>query len=138
MFSVKEGKCVIALHKGVEEFIDGLDEKARRKIFAKLKFLSEACQFNKPEQWRPLKGTMCRKYDIWELKPKPYRLAFFKDNFKGKTCFVVFAVWKKEGGKKDRELIERICGEAASVKEFWHRFKQEEECEYVGKMGGRI
>ena len=86
-----------------------------------------SCQFNKPEQWKPLRGTMCREYDIWELKPKPYRLAFFKDNFKGKNCFVVFAAWKKEGGKRDRELIGRICGEAPSIIELWNKFKRQEE-----------
>ena len=127
MFRIREGRCVVALYREVEEFIDGLDPKARRKIFAKLKFLSEACQFNKPEQWKPLRGTMCREYDIWELKPKPYRLAFFKDNFKGKNCFVVFAAWKKEGGKRDRELIGRICGEAPSIIELWNKFKRQEE-----------
>jgi len=130
-FEVIEDKCIAAVHRRVVEALIEIkrdDGKGFKRIMSKLQQLTKACHFNKPEQWKPLKGEHCRKFGIWELKPKPYRLAFFKDSCKGKEVFVFYAIWrKKETRENDRE-INKICREASLFIESWNRFKEERRC----------
>jgi len=129
MFELIEEKCVVAVYRGVLNVLVKIkreDEKRFKKVFGKIEMLAKRCFFNKPEQWKVLKGETCRKFGVRELKPKPYRLAFFKDSYKAKECFIVYAVWRKEGKKKDRKLIEQICGKAQAIKEEWITFKEKE------------
>ena len=130
-FELIENTCVVAVYKGVVrklEEIKGSDPKSFKKTLKQLQVLSIGCKFNKPEQWKPLKSKPCREFDIWELKPKPFRLAFFKDSCKGKKTFVVFAIWRKKGNREDNKRIEKVCREAALFIEKWQKFKGEAGC----------
>jgi hypothetical protein len=126
MFEIWADKCVVAVYKEVLIELKRLrkeDKKGFKKVLERIEMLARRCFFNSPEQWKPLKGEICQKFGIWELKPKPYRLAFFEDSYRNRKCFVIYEIWRKEGKSKDRKLIEKICGEAQAIKEKWEYFK---------------
>jgi hypothetical protein len=115
---------------GKLEQIKRNDQKGYKKIIKQLEMLSKGLYFNKEEQWRPLKGKDCRENKIWELKPKPYRLAFIWLNCKKLEIFIFFEIWKKEGRrKKESEKIEKLCKNAYTVLEEFEIIKQREELE---------
>ncbi|RTZ58944.1 MAG: hypothetical protein DSZ31_04800 [Gammaproteobacteria bacterium] len=127
MFDLFEEKCIVAVYEEVLnelKKIEKEDKRDFRKILKMIKMLAKRCFFNNPEQWKPLKGEICQMFGIWELKPKPYRLAFFKDFYRNKECFVIYEIWRKEGKRKDRKLIEKICSKAQTIKEKWIYFKE--------------
>jgi mRNA-degrading endonuclease RelE of RelBE toxin-antitoxin system len=126
MFELWEDECVVAVYKEVLIELKRLrkeDKKGFKKVLERIEMLAKRCFFNSPEQWKPLKGETCQKFGIWELKPKPYRLAFFEDSYENRKCFVIYKIWRKEGKRKDRKLIEKICSEAQAIKEKWEYFK---------------
>jgi hypothetical protein len=103
------------------------DLKSYKKIMKQLKMLSDGLYFNKEEQWRPLKGKDCRENNIWELKPKPYRLAFIWLNCTQLEIFIFFRLWKKEGRrKKESEKIEKLCKDAYIILGEFEIIKQRE------------
>ena len=36
---------------------------------------------------------------------------------------MIYEIWRKEGKRKDRKIIEKICSEAQAIKEKWEYFK---------------
>jgi len=127
MFDLLEEECIVAVCKSVINELKKIkkeDKREFKKVLSMIEMLAKRCFFNNPEQWKPLKGKICQKYSIWELKPKPYRLAFFKDFYRNKECFVIYKIWRKEGKRRDRKLIEKICSEAQVIKEKWAYFKE--------------
>jgi len=130
MFEILEGVCIVVVFEKVLDDLKKIqqeDLKGFKKILAKLEILSKRCYFNSPEHWKPLEGEICRRFNVWELKPKPYRLAFFKDFYRNKQCFIVYEIWRKKGKSKDKQLIEKICRKAYVIKEQWNYFKKIKE-----------
>jgi len=74
-----------------------IDERSKNKVVAHIARLAERLPLG-TEKWRHLGGR------VYELKPKPFRVACYVDE----PYIVVYAVWRKVGSKKrDRRLIEK-------------------------------
>ena len=81
------------------------DEEALKKILVYIGRLADRIP-SRREMWRHLGG------DIYELKPKPYRVACYK---KG-TYVVVFDVWRKSGKKgKDKRYINKALSREEEI-----------------------
>ncbi len=99
---------VVWVWKGFDEKFKGVikrDEKAQRKVVRWIKQLSFGIP-TQPEKAKPLKGENCKKFSVWELKPKPFRVSFAKV---GKKCIVIGTIWRKRGNSRDSEEIEKAC-----------------------------
>lgn len=125
-FKIIEENEIVAIYLEVLEELGEIkkdDKDGYNRIMNMFLLLSRGMKFNKDEQWRPLKGRNCKKHKVWELKPKPYRVAFFKDNFKDKEVFVFFAIWRKKSNKEDKRAIEKACREVETIIKIWENFK---------------
>ncbi|WP_461829529.1 hypothetical protein [Aquifex sp.] len=109
-----EGLYAVWIWKGFDKRFESLtkgDSEAQKKVVAHIKRLS----FNipsQPEKAKPLRGELCRKFSVWELKPKPFRVSFVKV---GKRCIVVGTIWRKKGHSRDSDEIEKACAEMAKI-----------------------
>ena len=102
------GVYVVWIWKGFDEEFKNLtkgNSSAQRKIVARIKRLSFGIP-TQPEKAKPLKGKTCKKFSVWELKPKPFRVSFAKV---GKKCILVGTIWRKRGNSGDSKEIEKAC-----------------------------
>jgi len=81
------------------------DSKGARKVHSWILRLAHAFPQGEGKA-RPLKGGSCESKSIWELKPKPYRVAF--------TCIcdrymLVGYMWRKRADTRDSAEIEKAC-----------------------------
>ena len=96
-----------------EKLVDNLNKKDKggaKKVMAWLNRLSERFP-NKPEMWERIKR--CTEVELFELKPKPYRVAVL---VRGNICLCVH-LWKVEKGKgsKKESDIKTACEKAMEV-----------------------
>ncbi len=63
---------------------------------------------------KPLKGGSCKGKSIWELKPKPYRVAFMC--LCGRYMLVGY-IWRKRANTRDSAEIEKACKLMAELAE---------------------
>jgi len=115
---VEELKYVIYILKKVEqEIIDMKDKKAQKKVLQNLRRLSGTMP-NNPEKWRLIKS--CEGSNVYELKPKPYRLGCYKHG----KCILVVHMWRvqKNSSSEKRKNIEKVCSTVREVKDEFERF----------------
>lgn len=100
--------------------LSGRDRKGAHKVVAWLNKLSERFP-NKPEMWEKIRR--CKDIELFELKPKPYRVAVL---VRGNICLCVH-LWKVERrkGRKKEADIETACAKAREVYDEFVRFVKE-------------
>ena len=114
----RSGSNVVCVTDELEEQIRGLDKKSRKRVLQYLYRLADRFP-NKPEQWQKLKGSDCE--DVFELKPKPYRVAclVYKRRY-----ILAYYLWRVQSnrskGKSDE--IGKACRMAQEVKDGFKRF----------------
>ena len=96
------------------------DPKGAKKVLGWIKRLAEAFPQGEDKVKR-LKGGSCKKQNIWELKPKPYRVAFvcLCDRY-----MLVGYIWRKRNDMRDSKEIEKAC---KRMEELAERFLEEVE-----------
>ena len=113
-----KGLNVVCILKHVEKEIEELDDaKEKKRIVQFLYRLLERFP-NKPEQWRKLKGEDCK--NVFELKPKPYRLAcLVMDRY-----ILVVHLWRvqKNRSRSKSSEIKKACIKAKEVKDEFKKF----------------
>lgn len=93
----------------LDELLSGkggrVDERSKNKVVAHIARLAERLPSG-TEKWRHLRGR------IYELKPKPFRIACYVDE----PYIVVYAVWKKVGSKRrDSRIIDRVLAMESEI-----------------------
>jgi len=116
-FFYEKEYSIYILDKVEKEILNIKDVKAQKKILQSLKRLTARIP-NKPEMWEAIKG--CEGINVYELKPKPYRLGCYKS---GRYILVVH-IWRVQKGKgsKKRNDINKACEIAKEVKDEFERF----------------
>ena len=92
--------------KEFETQIEGIeDKKGLKKIISWLDRL--ACRTpDKPYMWQKIKG--CKDINLYELKPRPYRIAVLVVNGRFCLCLYIWKVEKDTSCKKRREIEKAI------------------------------
>ena len=105
---------------GVFEEVTEGDGRGKKKVHAWIRRLANAFPSgtNKIE---PLKGSACKGKGLWELKPKPYRVAF---TYLCSRYMLVGYIWRKRANTRDSAEIEKACKLMAELTE---RFLKEVE-----------
>ncbi len=81
------------------------DSKGSKKVLSWIERLAKRIPSGE-DKARPLKGEICQKYNIYELKPKPYRIAFvcLCDRY-----ILIGYIWKKRANTQDSKEIKKAC-----------------------------
>ncbi len=94
--------------KGFEEQADRLfkgDPRGEEKVYSWIGRLAERIPRG-TDKARRLEGAPCEEWNVWELKPKPYRVAFVC--ICGKHILVGY-IWRKKGNSRDSAEIRKAC-----------------------------
>ncbi len=113
---VASGVYEVWVWRGFEEQADKLfrgDTRGEEKVYSWIERLAERIPHG-TDKSRRLEGAQCKERNVWELKPKPYRIAF--------VCIcrkyiLVGYIWRKKGNKRDNAEIKKVCERMAELTE---------------------
>ncbi len=112
------GNNVVCVTDELEGQIRELDKRDRKRVLQYLYRLADRFP-NKPEQWRKLKGSGCE--DVFELKPKPYRVACLVYR---KRYILAYYLWRVQSNRSKRKSDEigKACRIAQELRDGFKRF----------------
>lgn len=94
--------------KGFEDQADAVlrgDARGEEKVYSWIERLAERIPPG-TDKVRRLEGFPCEEWNVWEIKPKPYRIAFVR--ICGKHILVGY-IWRKKGKSTDSVEIRKAC-----------------------------